>query len=125
MALIALWLIFSAVVATLASTRGRSSIGWFLLSLVISPLIAGLFLWASRNLRVNAPSSSTHVKCPDCAELVLKEAKVCRHCGCRLVPDIAELSEKGAAWRHLTESGLFTVLGAVAVLIVVVYISRQ
>ncbi len=30
--------------------------------------------------------SNTHVKCPDCAELVLREAKKCRHCGCALVP---------------------------------------
>lgn len=28
----------------------------------------------------------THVKCPDCAELVKKEARVCKHCGCKLVP---------------------------------------
>lgn len=32
------------------------------------------------------PTPDTHVKCPDCAELVLKEARVCKHCGCRLVP---------------------------------------
>lgn len=30
--------------------------------------------------------SGTHVKCPDCAELVLKEARKCKHCGCSLVP---------------------------------------
>lgn len=28
----------------------------------------------------------THVKCPDCAELIRKEAKVCKHCGLRLTP---------------------------------------
>lgn len=32
------------------------------------------------------PSPLSHVKCPDCAELVLKEARVCKHCGCRLIP---------------------------------------
>lgn len=32
------------------------------------------------------PTPDTHVKCPDCAELVRREAKVCRHCGCKLVP---------------------------------------
>jgi len=26
------------------------------------------------------------VKCPDCAELVRREARVCKHCGCKLVP---------------------------------------
>ena len=28
----------------------------------------------------------THVRCPDCRELVLKNALVCKHCGCKLVP---------------------------------------
>jgi hypothetical protein len=36
-----------------------------------------------------APSPDTHVKCPDCAELVLKEARVCKHCGCKLAPQPA------------------------------------
>jgi hypothetical protein len=40
------WILCSAVVAVGANTRGRSNFGWFLLSLVISPLLAGLFLLA-------------------------------------------------------------------------------
>lgn len=32
------------------------------------------------------PTPETHVKCPDCAELVRREARVCKHCGCRLIP---------------------------------------
>lgn len=32
------------------------------------------------------PTPETHVKCPDCAELIMKEARVCKHCGCRLIP---------------------------------------
>lgn len=31
-------------------------------------------------------SPDTHVKCPDCRELVLKDARKCKHCGCALVP---------------------------------------
>ena len=34
----------------------------------------------------NAPTPWSHVRCPDCKELVLKEATVCKHCGCKLVP---------------------------------------
>jgi hypothetical protein len=33
-----------------------------------------------------AISPRSHVKCPDCRELVQKEAKVCKHCGCKLIP---------------------------------------
>lgn len=33
---------------------------------------------------VEAPNSTTHRKCPDCAEFVLRDAKVCKHCGRKL-----------------------------------------
>ena len=29
----------------------------------------------------------THIKCPDCRELIIKDARKCKYCGCRLVPD--------------------------------------
>jgi len=29
---------------------------------------------------------NTHVKCPDCRELVQNDAKKCKHCGCNLTP---------------------------------------
>lgn len=31
-------------------------------------------------------SQDTHVRCPDCKSLVPKEARVCRYCRCKLVP---------------------------------------
>ena len=34
----------------------------------------------------DAPSPSTHVKCPECRELVFKDAKICKHCGTKLIP---------------------------------------
>jgi hypothetical protein len=30
-------------------------------------------------------SFETHVKCPDCRELILKDARKCKHCGCKLI----------------------------------------
>jgi hypothetical protein len=53
---------------------------------IISPLIAGIVLLLAGRAGEEPPSPSTHVKCPDCRELVLNEARVCKHCGCRLVP---------------------------------------
>lgn len=82
-----LWLIFSIGVGLIASARERSFIGWTLGALIISPLIAVIILaLLPRGDEPERPTPDTHVKCPDCAELVLKEARVCKHCGCRLVP---------------------------------------
>jgi len=81
------WLLFALVVGMIASSRGRSGFGWFILACLISPLLAGIFLLLGANLRSQEPrpTPATHVKCPDCRELIIKDARVCRHCGCRLV----------------------------------------
>lgn len=44
--------------------------------------------WSCGNAKDDpaGPSPATHVRCPDCAEFVLKDAKVCKHCRCQLVP---------------------------------------
>ena len=33
-----------------------------------------------------APTPKTHVRCPECRELVIRDARKCKHCGCALVP---------------------------------------
>lgn len=103
---IALWLILSIVVGVWASRKGRSGFGWFVLAILFSPLLAGLFLAASKNLanaratignatqvNVTIDGHATHDEreevpyledtkaCPRCAERVKKEALVCRFCG--------------------------------------------
>jgi len=56
--------------------------------MIISPLLALIVLVLLPKLADGAagPTPDTHVKCPDCRELVLKDAKVCKHCRCRLIP---------------------------------------
>jgi hypothetical protein len=44
MELILFWFFVSILVAVFASSRNRSGFGWFLLSLIISPLITFIFL---------------------------------------------------------------------------------
>ncbi|MCB1909966.1 MAG: hypothetical protein KDH15_21605 [Rhodocyclaceae bacterium] len=82
-----LWIGFAILTAMAASSRGRSGFGWFVLGLLfgIFALLAVLVL-PRRNGDSDAPTPDTHVRCPDCQELVLKEARVCKHCHCRLVP---------------------------------------
>lgn len=74
------------------SRKHKSASAITLVNLLFGWTLAG-WLWAliwanTGNVEAKAtgPSPETHVKCPDCAELVLKDAKVCKHCGCRLVP---------------------------------------
>ena len=87
------WVLFSVAAGVYASNRGRSGIAWFVLSLLISSLLGLIFLAVMKDLsQSNAsgaqPGATTHVKCPACAEFVLPEARVCKHCRATLVPAI-------------------------------------
>ena len=74
-----------------AASRKHCSRGAiFLLNLVLGWTVVG-WLWAviwsaTGNVEPKGPTPATHVKCPDCRELVLHDAKVCKHCGCKLIP---------------------------------------
>ena len=77
MEILAGWAIFSVVVAIIAGSRDRNPFGWFFLSILISPLLALILVLAlgRRQVRVSMKT------CPDCAEAVLGDARVCRYCG--------------------------------------------
>jgi hypothetical protein len=49
-----IWLIFAIVVAAAANGRGRTGFGWFILAVVISPLLAGLLLAILPDLQTRA-----------------------------------------------------------------------
>lgn len=92
--LIALYLALSFIVGIAAQNyRGRRGMPWFLLSLVATPVIGGLLLLASKDLRQNQiaatislePQRATNgpifeKQCPDCAEMVKVDARICRFC---------------------------------------------
>lgn len=52
-------------------------------SVLIYWVIGFIFSGSARSRR---PTPQTHVKCPDCRELVLRDARKCKHCGCSLIP---------------------------------------
>jgi hypothetical protein len=82
------WLGIAIITGIAAASRGRSGFGWFLLGCIFSILaFLAVLVMPSRKGDPNAPTPETHVRCPECAELVLAEAKVCKHCGVKLVPN--------------------------------------
>jgi len=79
------WIVLSIGCGTYASNRGRSFLGFFIFSFLISPLIGFLVAFISiGNSEIN--------KCPDCAEFIKSEANVCKHCGKRF--DLKEVENK-------------------------------
>ena len=79
-----LWVGLSVVIAAMAHNRGRSGFGWFWLSLLISPLVALIAVLVAGEHKEaidgRALADGTMRKCPQCAELVRVEAKICKHC---------------------------------------------
>lgn len=103
MEIILFWFLVSIAIGIWASNKGRSGLGWFVLAILISPILAAIFLAVSKDLSKpstaqvasDIPSPSTHVTCPECAEYVRMEARVCKHCGCKLVPTKPEPEPQG------------------------------
>ena len=79
-----IWLLMGLAAAFVASKKGRSVGGFFLLGILLGPL--GI-LWAALARTDQAGIDAAQLKtgqsrkCPHCAEIVRVEAKKCRHCG--------------------------------------------
>jgi hypothetical protein len=72
----------AVIVGVAANTRGRHGVGWFLLSLIISPILTGLLLFVlpkhERQLRRSELLRSR--KCPHCHSIMPATAPVCAKC---------------------------------------------
>lgn len=111
MEIVFLWFVFSIVAGIIASSNGRSGFGYFLLSLILSPLV-GVILAAAlpkinKNTERAALDSGDFKKCPMCTELVRREAVKCRYCGSDFsaAPSGAALSAAPASSRAAYGAG--------------------
>lgn len=99
------WLGACFWIASVASDRGKSAFGYFLLSFFLSPMVGLIVVLVSRNDRLDREmqvlrrkehelqleqikalsgintTKDEFKRCEFCAEKILKDARKCKHCG--------------------------------------------
>lgn len=98
-----LWIACALVAALVAHAKGRSWGNWLVFGLLCGPLgLAVCFLPSFDRLqRAEAQrhgASRDYRRCPQCAELVRREAVKCLHCAADLAPPVAA-AQTGGAYR--------------------------
>lgn len=99
MEIVVFWLICAIVVGVIASSRGRSGFGWFILAVLFSPLLMGILVLALGRPKKEAEIAQQQAtamprtvepgpgetRCPECREVIRSDARKCKHCGSSLV----------------------------------------
>lgn len=103
-----LWFVLAALVGVYANSKGRSGIIFFMISLILSPLIGIVIAVLSpadtSKMEQDALDTGSVKKCPACAELVKIEAVKCKHCNTDLPkpdPEVKVLMPKGFSQQEI------------------------
>jgi hypothetical protein len=76
------YIFFAVLVGAFATLIKRSGLIWFLISLLISPLLAFIALVVfGRPALPGIIAGFGEKTCPKCAEKIKKKATICRYCG--------------------------------------------
>ncbi len=79
------WFVLAILVGVFAENKGHSYLGFFLIAVVLSPLIGFIIVLVMKpnieEIESRSIESGELRKCPHCAELVKPEAIICKHCG--------------------------------------------
>jgi len=81
MVILLCWFIGAIFVSKYAHKKGLSGLSFFVISLCASPLVGVLLVLVAAPDREKAAKRAGLMQCPQCAEYVNQEARVCRFCG--------------------------------------------
>lgn len=81
------WIVCGIGAAAVASSKGRSPLAWLALGLLLGPIAILIVGFMAKP----GPDKNKLRKCPYCAETILKEATVCKHCGREVPMELVEI----------------------------------